>query len=182
VSKKTPTKPRKTRLKGTPTTRPCFDCGKIKNRFKDFKPRWAGCADHKSERGRRYHEPGCDACEKIVNGNIRQPRCIECDAKRPKKRRKAKQAAAPAPQATPTPAPTPEPVAAEPEPTPVVVEPTPEPEPVATVATPEPEDAPAEDATPVSVPAPKPEKKARPKIASKADLFKLLESGLEESE
>lgn len=78
-------KKRKTRLKGTENKKPCFDCGKTKDRFKDFKPRWAGCVKHRTDRGRRYFQTGCAECEKIVNGNIRQPRCIECDKSRPKK-------------------------------------------------------------------------------------------------
>ena len=90
------TQKRKTRLKGTETRKPCFQCGKTKHRFNDFKPRWAGCVNHRTERGRRYFEPGCDECAALVNGNIRQPRCIECDKARPKKR-KAKNAPAPTP-------------------------------------------------------------------------------------
>lgn len=78
-------KKRKTRLKGTDTKRPCVDCGQTKDRFKDFKPRWAGCENHRTERGRRYYQEGCDACKAIVNGNIRQPRCIACDKSRTKK-------------------------------------------------------------------------------------------------
>lgn len=78
-------KKRKTRLKGTENKKPCFDCGKTKDRFKDFKPRWAGCAKHRTDRGRRFHQAGCAECDAIVNGNIRQPRCIECDRTRPKK-------------------------------------------------------------------------------------------------
>lgn len=78
-------KKRKTRLKGTENKKPCFDCGKTKDRFKDFKPRWAGCINHRTERGRRFHQAGCAECEKVVNGNIRQPRCIACDKVRPKK-------------------------------------------------------------------------------------------------
>jgi hypothetical protein len=80
-------KKRKTRLKGTETQKPCVDCGKMKDRFKDFKPRWAGCATHRTEKGRRFYQEGCDDCAKIVNGNIRQPRCIGCDKARPKKRK-----------------------------------------------------------------------------------------------
>ena len=80
-------KKKKTRLKGTDTKKPCVDCGKLKDRFKSFRPRWAGCVNHRTERGRRYFEPGCEDCAKLVNGNIRQPRCIDCDASRPKKRK-----------------------------------------------------------------------------------------------
>ena len=114
---KTPTKKKKTRLKGTDTKKPCQPtdkngCGKMKDRFKDFKPRWAGCADHRTARGRRFNEPGCAACSALVNGNIRQPRCIECDSKRVKKRKKT---ADPKPTTVETPK-APTPVVASPQP------------------------------------------------------------------
>jgi hypothetical protein len=165
-----PKKQRRTRLKGTATEKPCVDCGQLKHRFNDFKPRWAGCATHRTDRGRRYHEPGCDECEKLVNGNIRQPRCIECDKARPKKRA-AK--STPEPVAVET---TPEPVltvlpGGEPEPE--VVETTPEPEPV------EPEVVGLDEPSPESVKVPEPEPKPkpkRPKIATKADLLALFDS------
>lgn len=159
-------KKRKTRLKGTETEKPCFDCGVTKNRFTDFKPRWAGCVVHRTERGRRYLEPGCADCAALVNGNIRQPRCIECDKLRPKKR-KAKTGATPKPK--PKPKATPEPKA----------------EPVATVnPTHEPKAEPAPEATPVVVPEPNADKgkttktsqkPKRPKLATMADLSKLFE-------
>lgn len=154
------TKKRKTRLKGTETEKPCFDCGVTKNRFTDFKPRWAGCATHRTERGRRYLEPGCADCKALVNGNIRQPRCIECDKQRPKKRNAA---------AKPKPT--------KPKPT----------KPVATVnPTPEPKAEPVAEATPVVVPTPEPvakkgkqpktsQKPKRPKLATMADLSALFE-------
>lgn len=82
-------KKRKTRLKGTETRKPCFGCGKTKDRLKDFKPRWAGCINHRTDRGRRFFKAGCADCESVVNGNIRQPRCIGCDKARPKKRNEA---------------------------------------------------------------------------------------------
>jgi hypothetical protein len=172
---------RKTRLKGTATHKPCVDCGKMKDRFAGFRPRWAGCASHRTERGRRYHEPGCDECEKLVNGNIRQPRCTECDKARPKKRNtKAETTVEPKtltdvalvsfPDAVLLPASSMEPedllgvpVMPEPEPEPVVTaheEPS-----LESVQVPEPEPEP----TPASV------KKARPKIASMADLSKLFD-------
>jgi len=150
-------KKRKTRLKGTATKKPCFDCGKTKDRFKDFKPRWAGCDEHKTERGRRYFQVGCVACAEKVNGNIRQPRCIECDKTRPKKGA-AKTAAV-------------EPVVVEAQPEPVVVEaqpepePEPEPEPVVVEAQPEP--------SPESVALPEPA--PRPVPTNAADLFRMLE-------
>jgi len=161
------TKKRKTRLKGTETEKPCFDCGVTKNRFTDFKPRWAGCVVHRTERGRRYMEPGCADCKALVNGNIRQPRCIECDKQRPKKR-KAKGT---------TPAPTK--AKAKPKAKPKAT-----PEPVAKVnPTPEPKAEPVAEATPVSVPKPEPtkaktpktsKKPKRPKLATMADLSKLF--------
>ena len=165
------TKKRKTRLKGTETQKPCFDCGVTKDRFKDFKPRWAGCVTHRTDRGRRYFEPGCADCAKLVNGNIRQPRCIECDRQRPKKRKAAKA------KATPTP------TKAKPKAKP---KPKADPKPVATVnPTPAVEAAPVAEATPVSVPEPvkaqkkgktdkgseKPKKK---KLTSMADLSALF--------
>jgi hypothetical protein len=152
-------KPRKTRLLGTATHRPCVDCKQDKDRFKDFKPRWAGCADHRTEAGRRYHQPGCVACDKVVNGNIRQPRCIECDSKRQKKGRKAKVKADPTP--TPTPPPIVEPqVVSEP----VIVSPQTEPSP---------------ESVEVPDPAPQPAAPARPAIATVADLAKLFDDDVE---
>ncbi len=175
-------KKRKTRLKGTATHKPCVDCGKMKDRLTAFKPRWAGCATHRTERGRRYHEPGCEECEKLVNGNIRQPRCIECDKARPKKRKKA-------------PKPTPEPVVVEQEPEPVSPLPSvrsgeqdgadplapvePEPEPVVV----EPQDEPSEESVKVPEPEPapaKPKGKKRPKLATMADLSALFDSSEED--
>jgi|6_EtaG_2_1085325.scaffolds.fasta_scaffold93789_1 hypothetical protein len=148
---KQPPKKKKTRLKGTDADKPCLvkhsdgttsGCGKTKNRLLGFKPRWAGCAQHKTERGRRYFQQGCADCAEKVNSNIRQPYCIECDKTRPKKKREKKKAADPTPTpepvaAAPTPEPTPEPVAAEPliEP---VVEAQPDPSPDSVEVTPEP--------------------------------------------
>lgn len=152
------------RLKGTKTHKPCVDCGELKERLTAFKPRWGGCPQHKTDTGRRYFEAGCAECVKLVNGNIRQPRCIECDRKRSKKGRKSKKAD---PKPTPKVEAQPEPVVeAQPEPTPE-----PEPEPVATVeGQPEPS-AESEDVTPEAAPAPK------PKLASMSDLMADL-SGL----
>jgi hypothetical protein len=169
-----PTKKKKTRLKGTETKKPCFDCGKTKDRFKDFKPRWAGCVQHRTPNGRRFFQKGCADCAALVNGNIRQPRCISCDKLRPKKR-KAKKATAP----TPTPVVKPEPVAVEPTPEPVAVEPTPEPEPVAV--------EPKAEASPESVKLPEPEApKPTPKpvkqATSAADIFALLDADDDDSE
>ena len=95
--------PRKTRLKGDANSRPCFDCGVTKDRFKDFKPRQSRCAKHRIKGTKS--DPTCDGCVKLVNGNVRQPRCTDCDSKRSGKRSKSKVAtpvAAPAPVA-PTP-------------------------------------------------------------------------------
>ena len=171
-------KKRKTRLKGSDTQKPCFGCGKTKDRFKDFRPRWAGCEAHRTEKGRRYYQEGCDDCAAKVNGNIRQPRCVSCDAARPKKTKK---------EPTPTVALTPQPVAAvtvEPEPvtveaqeteTPMVVEPEPEPvmetaEPEAVTVEPQAEaSTESRDVTPEPAP-----EAPRPKIASMADLSKLF--------
>ena len=163
---KTNTK-RKTRLKGSDTMKPCAGCGKSKDRFKSFRPRWAGCEKHRTDRGRRYYQKGCDPCDAKVNGNIRQPRCIECDAARPKKR-KADAAPTPTPILTAA-ASTPEPVEPEPE---TVIEPVVEPEPETVepevVGQPEPS-AESEDVTPEPAPT-----AARPKIANTSDLFKLF--------
>jgi hypothetical protein len=168
MSKQKPTKKRKTRLKGTDTQKPCLVCKKTKDRFKDFKPRWAGCELHRTERGRRYFQPGCVACAAKVNGNIRQPRCIECDSKRPKK--------GAAKKATVTPTPTPvvevyaEELAVSPE-AQVATEAILAPEPVVVVA-PEPEVVALDEPSPESVTLPEPE--ARPQIASMSDLSKLF--------
>lgn len=162
---------RKTRLKGTETEKPCFDCGVTKDRFKDFKPRWAGCATHRTERGRRYLEPGCADCLKLVNGNIRQPRCIDCDRQRPKKRKATKATKGKATKATKV-------KATKAKATPVVaVNPTPEPkaEPVAeatpvVIPEPEPEPEPKQGKTDKTSQAPK-----RPKLTSMADLSALFD-------
>lgn len=169
TEKNTPKK-RKTRMTGTETHKPCCDCGVLKDRFKDFKPRWAGCATHRNEKGRRYHQKGCADCDAKVNGNIRQPRCIECDRNRPKKRKKKN--ADPTPTKVEAAQPEPQPVA-QPEPEPVVEqtpEPQPEPEPVATVEGQDEPSSESEDVTPEPTPAPK----ARPQIATMADLSALF--------
>jgi hypothetical protein len=180
---------RKTRLKGTENQKPCFDCGVTKDRFKDFKPRWAGCATHRTERGRRYHKAGCAECEKIVNGNIRQPRCIGCDKQRPKKQAEATGTVTVTPTVeAPVFQPGPqveaalqaeaagvvEVVSVEPASTEVqaAVRAVVLPEPVV-VATPEPEAAPAPEAVAVTVPAPV-AAQPRKKVASKADLFAMF--------
>lgn len=204
-------KKRKTRLKGTDARKPCFGCGKVKDRFKDFKPRWAGCTTHRTERGRRFFQPGCTECEKLVNGNIRQPRCITCDKARPKKQAEGEQPTVETPaQVAPEVA---APVAAVEVAQPkiedvldvVTVEDagvaSPEvqaatkatllpeaprvetPAPVA-VATPEPAVQPAPEAAAVTVPpVVQAEKPAAPrkKVASKADLFALLSGDKEPS-
>ena len=188
---KTPKK-RKTRLKGTAKEKPCFDCGKTKNRFTDFKPRWAGCVQHRTPNGRRYFQKGCADCAALVNGNIRQPRCIDCDKLRPKKRKAAKAKAAAAKAATPTPvnvpevlaaveAATPEPVVVEPEP--VVVEP--EPEPV--VVEPEPvvvegQAEPSPESVKLPEPAPVVKPKPAPVATSAADILAMLDAGMEDSD
>jgi hypothetical protein len=172
--------PKKTRLIGTATTRPCTVCLKTKDRFKDFKPRWSRCAKHriKGQKG----DPACAECVKLVNGNTRQPKCIECDSKRTSKKgtkvaptpvvaapvaaqvvepvvepvqvaHVATATAAPAPEATTVTLATAPPVAA--------------PEPVAAIQV---EAAPA----PVEV-APKPKAK-RNSLASLADLAKLMDA------
>lgn len=171
MSKTPKKKKRKTRLKGTATMRPCVDCGKTKDRFKSFKPRWAGCVTHRTANGRRYFKKGCAECTKLVNGNIRQPRCIDCDKLRPKKRKKA--------EATPEITPTPEPVAVDPNPTlapfdaaTIGTPDEPTPEPVA-VRAPEPaesdepevvgQDEPSDDSVKLPEPeAPKPQPKPQP--------------------
>jgi len=170
------TKKRKTRLKGTETKRPCVDCGKTKDRFKDFKPRWAGCVTHRTENGRRYYQKGCADCDKLVNGNIRQPRCIDCDKQRPKKR-KADKASTPTPTVTAKPKPETKPEPVETKPEPVVIEakpePTPEPEPVATVEA-KPEASPESTNLPEPE-APKPVARPKPVATSAADIFAMLE-------
>lgn len=167
-------KKRKTRMTGTEKQKPCCDCKVMKDRFKDFKPRWAGCVTHRTDKGRRYYQPGCAECDAKVNGNIRQPRCIECDRNRPKKRKAKTPKPTPTPVVEPTPEPVvaePEPVVAEPEP---VVEPTPEPEPVATVEGQDEPSTESEDVTPGPVAEPKAKAK---KFTSMTDLLGEL-SGL----
>ena len=92
-------KTKKTRLKGTKSEKKCLvkhadgttsGCGEVKDRLVDFKPRWAGCAEHKNPRGKRYFQEGCDECFAKVNSLIRQPYCVACDKTRPKKVRKKK--------------------------------------------------------------------------------------------
>jgi hypothetical protein len=187
---------RKTRLKGTATKKPCVDCGKKKDRFKAFKPRWAGCEKHRTDRGRRFYQPGCADCDAKVNGNIRQPRCIDCDRNRPKKR-KASAAATPKPTPVVEPQTIPEAAAV------VNAIPTPDPEAfVEAVAgaseslkaavvegkpkTLAPESEPVEvtgqtEPSPESVavpePAPEPAPAKRPKLATMADLSALFDGG-----
>lgn len=187
-------KKRGTRLKGTEALKPCVDCGQMKDRLTAFRPRWAGCVDHRNEKGRRYREPGCAACSEKVNGNIRQPRCIACDSSRPKRKSKgttpkptvtvkakavaetgAEQRARYAALAAQPLAIVNELLSAQP----VVVEPEPvEPEPVVVEAQEEPSPE-SEDVTPEPAPEPK---AARPRIASMSDLSKLFALGGEESE
>lgn len=172
MSKNTTSKPkkRKTRLKGTETRKPCVDCGRTRDRFKHFKPRWAGCVTHRSANGRRYYQDGCEECDKLVNGNIRQPRCVDCDKKRPKKSRKKTATPTPTPEAKTEPK-APEPKA---EPVPAVVA---EPVTVAPVK-PEPKtetkvEAKVE-ASPESTKLPEPEPEAKPVISSMDDLSALF--------
>ena len=184
MTEQSQTPQKKTRLKGTATIRRCVGCNKDKNRFTEFKPRWSRCAKHriKGTKG----DPACADCQKLVNGNVRQPRCIECDSKRTTKKGKKTTpptVATPTPVAAPTPAPVVEPVTvtpitvaqtetpAAPEATqvtaPAAVEPTPTPAPEPVAAVTAPVEAKVEEPAPV-VKAPK---KAS---ASKADLAKLF--------
>lgn len=170
------TTPRKTRLKGDAKTRPCVDCGKTKDRFKDFKPRQSRCAKHRIKGTKT--DPSCAACVALVNGNVRQPRCIECDSKRSGKRGKNKVAtpvAAPAPVAPVVAAPVEtkvEPVIATPVVAPAVaVAPTPV-ESVPVVPVEEPVAVAPVEEVKVAAPAPK---KSRPSAATKADLARLLD-------
>ena len=163
-------KPRKTRMTGTAALRPCVQCKELKPRFTAYKPRWAGCVAHKTERGRRIFEPGCADCKAIADGNIRQPRCIDCDKTRSKKRNVV------TPSVTPTPIKAEVPVvAAATIEVPAVVdlpaEPEPEPEPEAVTVEPQSE---ASDESVEVTPPPVAAPKARPKIASMDDLSKLF--------
>lgn len=74
---------KKTREKLGPKQKRCCDCKQIKHKLKDFKPRWGRCEKHR-EQGKPF-QAKCKGCVALVNGNIRQPRCIGCDAKRVKK-------------------------------------------------------------------------------------------------
>jgi hypothetical protein len=174
-----PVTPRKTRLKGDANTRPCVDCHQVKDRFKDFKPRQSRCAKHRIKGTKS--DPTCAGCVALVNGNVRQPRCIACDSQRSGKRGKNKVAA------------TPVTVPAQVAPTPVAPVATPEPNVVVPVATVEttvaatPAAAPAVEVAPTPVaPVAAPEpvavapveapkvKKSRPNGATKADLAALF--------
>lgn len=181
MSQETTTPTKKTRLKGTATKKTCVACKVEKDRFKDFKPRWSRCSKHRIKGTKT--DPNCTDCQKVVNGNIRQPRCVECDAKRTTKKGKkvttptptaATPVAAPAPVAEPvTVAPVATAAAPAPEATqvqaPAPVAPTPtveaKPEPVAVTV--------AAQAEPTPAPRPKAKK---PGLTKLADLAKLLDS------
>lgn len=118
-----------------PKQKRCCGCDTVKNRFKAFKPRWGRCSKHK-EAGKPF-QAKCKGCVEAINSNIRQPRCVECDAARtkkvaaakPKKGKKGKKGTTvqvPSVEPTTVVVPPPAPVV---EPT-VVVAPAPVPEPV----------------------------------------------------
>lgn len=167
---------KKTRLKGTKTEKTCVACGKSKNRLKDFKPRWSRCAKHriKGTKG----DPNCADCVTLVNGLIRQPRCIECDSKRTTKKGKKVTTPTPTTVAAPATVQTPEPVAAE---TPNTITPVAQAAPVAPEATPVQAPAPVEP-TPVQAATPEPvaaapaPSKKKGGLTKLADLAKLLDS------
>lgn len=78
-----------------PNEKRCCDCRKVKHKFKDFRSRWNRCEKHK-EQGLAKDDPKvlkCAACEERRSATIRQPRCVECDAKRRKKDQKGKKPA-----------------------------------------------------------------------------------------
>lgn len=155
---------KKTRLKGTKTEKTCAGpCGKTKDRFKDFKPRWSRCAKHRIKGAKS--DPNCADCVTLVNSVIRQPKCIECDAKRSTKKGKKTTAA----------------------PTPVTVAPVAPAAPTAPEATPVQAPAPVEP-TPVQAATPEPvaqaPAKAKKGFTKLADIAKLIEepaSGATES-
>lgn len=115
-----------------PKQKRCVDCGQVKHRFKSFKPRWGRCDKHR-EQGKPFQEK-CKGCQEMRQSNIRQPRCIECDAirkvattkvtaksgKKGKKGKKGTKVQVPAPAPTPATATTA--AAPEPEPTPAVAD------------------------------------------------------------
>lgn len=75
-----------------PKQKRCCDCKKVKHKFKDFRSRWNRCQKHK-EQGLAKDDKkvlACSACEEARNATIRQPRCVECDAKRGSKKDKGK--------------------------------------------------------------------------------------------
>lgn len=74
------------RFKGDPHTKKCVDCNKTKNRLTEFKPRWGKCSEHRKTTKRGETVEGCDDCENARNSVVRQPRCVECDATRGKKK------------------------------------------------------------------------------------------------
>jgi len=80
------------RFKGDPYKKECVDCGETKDRLKAFKPRWGKCPDHRKTTKRGEAVEGCEDCENSRNSVVRQPRCVECDAVRGKKKAKTKAA------------------------------------------------------------------------------------------
>jgi len=83
----------------SPKQKRCCDCKKVKHKFNDFRSRWNRCQKHK-EQGLAKDDKkvlACGACEEARSSTIRQPRCVDCDAKRgSKKTDKTKKKAAPA--------------------------------------------------------------------------------------
>lgn len=74
------------RFKGDPLKKECVDCHQVKHRLKDFKPRWGKCSEHRGTTKRGEMVKGCEQCDEARNSVVRQPRCIECDATRGKKK------------------------------------------------------------------------------------------------
>ena len=76
------------RFKGDPHKKECVACGQTKDRLKAFKPRWGKCSAHRLTTKRGEVVEGCQDCDDNRNSVVRQPRCVECDAARGKKKGK----------------------------------------------------------------------------------------------
>lgn len=59
-----------------------YGCGQIKP-YMDFAPRASRCAAHNGKGVKA--DPACAACQALINGANRQPRCRPCDSKRTRK-------------------------------------------------------------------------------------------------
>ncbi len=82
-----------------PHLKRCVGCGEVKDRLRDFRPRWGKCAHHRETTKRGEKVEGCLDCVEARNSATRQPRCIACDAERARARSRSGGARAVAPAA-----------------------------------------------------------------------------------